>query len=606
MDPNPNSHPHPHPHSDDAAAAAAVRLPNDAGSSTANSTNAKASANEKSAVDGPELVAAGGGTIGKEEDIDYPRGLKLALIMGSSYLSMFLVALDRLIVTTAIPQITDDFNSVTNVGWYGSAYLLTNCAFQLFFGKLYVLYDIKIVFLSSILMFEIGSAVCGAAPSSVALIIGRALAGVGSAGIFSGSITVTVYSVPLHRRPFYQGLFGAVFGLANVIAPLLGGAFTDSAATWRWCFYINLPIGVLSIGLIALLLKIPERATTKIPTKQKLKQLDSPGLFTLLTGIICLLLALEWGGTEYSWQNARIIALLVIAILLIIAFVVIQIMWPKTATVPPRIFVQRSIMAAFFAMFTSGAAMMTTFYYLPIWFQAVEGVSAVQSGIRLLPLVIGQVVGSLAGGIGIQKLGYYTPFMLFSVLLMAVGNGLLTTLQVDTSEGQWIGYQIPFGIGLGTTLQAPLLAAQTVLSLEDVPIGTALMFFSQLLGGTIFVSVGQNLFNNNFVGQLTGVPGIDVSNILKQGATKITDIAEPAKTIVVAAYNHALQKVFITGLVMTCLAFLGAAAMEWKSVKKAPAKTDPEDQSGSSSGENATPREVGAGGGSEGPAAEKS
>lgn len=142
---------------------------------------------------------------------------------------------DRLIVTTAIPKITDEFHSVTDVGWYGSAYLLTNCAFQLFFGKLYVVYSIKTVFLCSILMFEIGSAVCGSAPSSVALIVGRALAGVGSAGIFSGAITVTVYSVPLHRRPLFQGLFGAVFGLANVISPLLGGAFTDSSATWRWC-----------------------------------------------------------------------------------------------------------------------------------------------------------------------------------------------------------------------------------------------------------------------------------------------------------------------------------------------------------------------------------
>ena len=138
-------------------------------------------------------------------------------------------------MTTAIPKITDDFHSVTNVGWYGSAYLLTNCAFQLFFGKLYSLYSIKAVFLISILFFEIGSAVCGAAPNSTAFIVGRAIAGLGSAGIFSGSISIMVYSVPLHRRPFYQGLFGAIFGLANVISPLLGGAFTDSAATWRWC-----------------------------------------------------------------------------------------------------------------------------------------------------------------------------------------------------------------------------------------------------------------------------------------------------------------------------------------------------------------------------------
>ncbi|XXG98465.1 hypothetical protein Hte_004789 [Hypoxylon texense] len=506
---------------------------------------------------------------GKDDDIVYPHGIKLALIMGSSYMTMFLVALDRLIVTTAIPKITDDFHSVTDIGWYGSAYLLTNCAFQLFFGKLYVVYSVKSVFLASILTFEIGSAICGTAPNSIALIVGRAVAGVGSAGIFSGSITVTVYSVPLHRRPFYQGFFGAVFGLANVISPLLGGAFTDSAATWRWCFYINLPIGAFASVFISFLLHIPDRETTHLPTKQKLAQLDGPGLVTLLGGIICLLLALQWGGTTYAWSNGRVIALLVIAIALLICFVAIQIIWPGTATVPPRIFVQRSIMTASFAMFAAGAAMMTTFYYLPIWFQGVQGVGAVESGIRLLPTVVGQAVGSLAGGVGIQEVGYYTPFMLASVALMCVGTGLLTTLRVDTSQGQWIGYQIPYGVGLGTTLQAPLLAAQTVLPLRDVPVGTSLMFFSQLLGGSVFVSVGQNLFGSHFVRGLAGVPGVDAGTILQQGATAVTAVPEPAKGLVVAAYNGALRTVFVAGLVMSCATFLGAAGMEWKSVRKA-------------------------------------
>lgn len=337
---------------------------------------------------------------------------------------------------------------------------------------------------------------------------------------------------------------------------------------YTYVVYINLPIGAFAIVFIFFLLHIPDRDTTHLPTKQKLAQLDGLGLITLLGGIVCLLLALEWGGTAYAWSSSRIIALLVIAIVLLICFVAVQIAWPKTATVPPRIFIQRSIMAASFAMFATGAAMMTTFYYLPIWFQGVQGVSAVESGIRLLPTVIGQAVGSLAGGVGIQKIGYYTPFMMVSVALMCVGTGLLTTLHVDTSEGKWIGYQIPYGVGLGTTLQAPLLAAQTVLPLQDVPIGTSLMFFSQLLGGTIFVSVGQNLFDNNFVRNLAGVPGVNASIILKQGATAITEIPEPAKGLVVVAYNDALRAVFIAGLVMSCLTLLGTAGMEWKSVKK--------------------------------------
>ncbi|KAF3767097.1 MFS general substrate transporter [Cryphonectria parasitica EP155] len=511
-----------------------------------------------------------------KDDSAFPRGIKLALILGSSYLSMFLVALDRLIVTTAIPKITDEFHTVTNVGWYGSAYLLTNCAFQLFFGKLYVVYSIKLVFLTSILIFEIGSAVCGSAPTSNAFIVGRAIAGVGSAGIFSGAITILVYCLPLHRRPFYQGLFGAVFGVANVISPLLGGAFTDSTATWRWCFYINLPVGAFSIICIACLFRIPDQKITHLRTRQKLAQLDGPGLLTLLSGVTCLLLALEWGGTTYSWNNGRIIALLAIAVVLLICFIGIQIACPKTATIPPSIFVQRSIMTGSLAMFTSGATMMITFYYLPIWFQAIEETSAVESGLRILPLVIAQVTGSLAGGIGIQKMGYYTPFMMAGIIMMAVGAGLLTVLQVDTSEGEWIGYQIPYGIGLGITLQAPLLASQTVLAVQDVSIGTSLMFFSQLLGGSIFVSVGQNLFDNYFIEGLNGVPGVDVATILEEGATAITNISEPAKSVVVAAYNNALKKVFIAGLAMACFTLLGASGMEWKSVKKTVSEEDSE------------------------------
>ncbi|KAI0171781.1 MFS general substrate transporter [Hypoxylon sp. FL1284] len=506
-----------------------------------------------------------------DEDV-YPHGIKFALIMGSSYMTMFLVALDRLIVTTAIPQITDEFHSVTDVGWYGSAYLLTNCAFQLFFGKLYVLYSIKAIFLVSLLAFEVGSAICGAAPNSIALIVGGAVAGVGSAGIFSGSIVVLVHALPLHRRPFYQGLFGAVFGLANVISPLLGGAFTDSSATWRWCFYINLPVGGVAFVFIFFLLHIPDQDSTHLPSKQKLARLDGPGLVTLLGGIVCLVLALQWGGTTYAWNNGRVIALLTIAIFLLICFVAIQIIWPNTATVPPRIYIQRSIMTASFSMFATGAVMMTTFYYLPIWFQGIQGVSAVDSGIRLLPTVIGQAVASLAGGAAIQRVGYYNPFMLASIVAMCVGAGLLTTLQVDTSEGKWIGYQILYGAGLGTTLQAPLLAAQTVLPPEDVPIGTSLMFFSQLLGGSIFVSVGQNLFDNNFVQDLRGVSGVNASTILQQGATAITQIPEPTKGFVVQAYNSALRPVFIAGLVMSCLTFLGAAGMEWKSLKRKPSE----------------------------------
>lgn len=346
--------------------------------------------------------------------------------------------------------------------------------------------------------------------------------------------------------------------------------------------YINLPFGGVAMVFIFFLLQVPDRETTRLPTKQKLYQLDFVGLAMLLPGVICLLLALQWGGLTYAWGNGRVIALLTLGGVLLVGFIAVQIFRPNTATIPPRIFAQRSIMAGSWSTFCTGSSMMIMIYYLPIWFQAIEGVNAVNSGIRLLPMVLSMVVASISSGVLIARVGYYTPFMLFGVVLLSIGAGLLTTLQVDTGEGKWIGYQIVYGFGLGLTFQAPNLAAQTVLPTHDVPIGVSLMLFSQLLSGAIFISIGQNVLDNELLKRLTGISGFDASTILDSGATTITALPEPLKSLVLVAYNASLRKVFEVGLVMTCLTILGAAAMEWRSVKS---KKPTKDKAGQDAGE---------------------
>ncbi|KAI0201090.1 major facilitator superfamily domain-containing protein [Astrocystis sublimbata] len=503
-----------------------------------------------------------------DDDDNYPKGVKLALVLSSVYISLFLVSLDRLIVTTAIPAITDEFHSLPDVGWYGAAYLLTSCAFQLLFGKLYSFYPIRTVYAISVLLFEIGSALCGAAPSSVAFIVGRAIQGVGSAGIFAGGIVVIVYAVPLHQRPFFQGLGGAVFGVSSVLGPLVGGAFTSNL-TWRWCFYINLPFGGVALVIILLLLHIPDRKETKGSTKSKLLQLDIAGTTALIPAVISLLLALQWGGLELPWNDRRVIALLTLGIFLGLVFILVQAFLPNTATIPPRIFMQRSILAGFWTTVVLGSQMIIFVYFLPVWFQAIQGVSAVDSGIRLLPTTLSIVVASISNGIFITKIGYYTPSMLAGTAICSIGAGLLTTLQVDTGMPKWVGYQVIYGFGQGLCFQAPNLAAQTVLPKQDVSIGASLMFFSQILGGAIFVSVGQNVLNNQLVTRLAGIPGFSAEMVSAGGATSLVNsFPDSVRPDVLHGYNESLRTVFRVGLVLATLSTLGAAAMEWRSVKK--------------------------------------
>lgn len=500
----------------------------------------------------------------------YPPTAKVMVIMAGIILVLFLVALDRLIIGVAIPSITDQFNSLGDVGWYGSAYMLTTCAFMLLMGKVYTFVDPKWVYLASLVVFEVGSAICGAAPNSIAFIMGRAIAGLGNAGLFQGAVVIIVYIVPLHKRPQYMGIVGSVFGLASAVGPLLGGAFTDGPG-WRWCFYINLPCGAVVFVLLAVFLHIPPVMLKQEPTtwRQKVTRMDPVGTFFFLPGVVCLLLALQWGGVIYSWSNARVIVLLVLAGVLLVAFIVVQRWKGENATVPARVFVNRSIIAGSWFAFCSIGAMQTLFYFLPIWFQVIKGASAVKSGIMSLPFVLGLVIMSVSAGILTKKLGYYTPWMILSSVITPIGAGLITTFTPHTGHSAWIGYQALFGMGFGLGAQQPSVAAQTVLPRKDVSIGAALMMFSQTLGGAIFVSVGNNIFDTQLAHNLAKIAGIDVGSVAATGATHIRNTV-PASLLpqVLVAYNDALVSTFYLVAALTSCTILGAAAMEWQSVKK--------------------------------------
>ncbi|KAB8301995.1 hypothetical protein EYC80_005448 [Monilinia laxa] len=461
------------------------------------------------------------------EGVEYPTGLKLQLISLALCLSVFLMALDNSIIATAIPKITDQFHSLDDVGWYGSAYLLTTASFQLLFGKFYSYFSIKWVYLIAIEL---------------------AIAGLGSAGIFSGALIIVAYSVPLVKRPMFTGIIGAMYGIASVAGPLLGGVFTDKA-TWRWCFLINLPIGAVTVIVILIFFKAPDReAVAELPWSERVKEFDLLGTAFFIPAIICLLLALQWGGTKYPWSNGRIIAF---------------------ATVPPNMMKKRSMWSAAWFSFCLGSYFLLLIYYLPIWFQAVKGDSAVKSGISNIPMVLTLVIVSIISGVGVTTIGYYAPLMIVSSFIAAIGIGLLTTFKPDTNHAAWIGYQCLAGIGIGFGMQQPLIAVQTVLDISQVPTGTSVIIFVQTLGGALFVSIGQNVFTNKLSQNLAHyVPDLNPAVVLSTGATSIQKTIAPEFLAgVTISYNNALTQSFLVAAVMAALTIIGSLAIEWKSVK---------------------------------------
>ncbi|KAL4819756.1 major facilitator superfamily domain-containing protein [Aspergillus spinulosporus] len=508
---------------------------------------------------------------------EYPGFAKVAVIILGLYLSVFLVALDQTIIGVAIPEITNQFKSIEDIAWYGSAYFLTSTALQPSYGRLYKIFSAKWAFLCAVFLFELGSLICAVAPSSTVLIVGRAVAGIGVAGIFSGALVIIALCVPLPKRPLVFGMFGMVWGIASIAGPLLGGAFTDSVS-WRWCFYINLPIGGVSMAIVAFILQLPEQnnSSKATPLLDRIKQIDFIGAALLIPCIICLLLALQWGGNKYAWSNGRIIGLFVTFGILAILTVFSQIKLGDRATLPPRIMTQRSVITSTIYALLFGGSFFVLVYYLPIFFQSVRGSSAMTSGIQLLPLMLATVVSSVLTGILVTIFGYYTPFLIGSTAIASIGGGLVTLYSIDISSGKWIGYQILLGAGVGAGFQVPMTAVQTSLASkpDDIPQGTAAVMFFQTLGGALFIAVAQSLFQNGLIeGVVKYAPSVDPAAIVEAGATEMRHVLEQLGQLdqlenVILAFLDGLRDTYRLSLALFLAAFVVACFFEWRSVKE--------------------------------------
>ncbi|KAJ5179473.1 hypothetical protein N7492_002683 [Penicillium capsulatum] len=505
-----------------------------------------------------------------DEEHEYPPMTKFLPILIGLCFQSFCIALDNTILATAIPKITEQFNSLQDMSWYASAYLLTTCAVTLPFGKIYTYYSTKWTYLIALVIFEIGSLTCAATPTSKGLILGRALAGIGSGGLSPGALLVLANSLPLHRRALYFGIIGSTSGIATVTGPLIGGVLTDRAS-WRWCFYINIPLGVITGIFITLFFQdTPSKRKVETGRMNKVKRMDPLGIIAFIPAIVSVLLGLQWGGTEYPWKDTRIIILFVLFAVFGIAWGIIQFWMQEQATVPPRLLKDRNVLGAVIHAMFLGGSFFVFGYYLPIWFQAIKEVSASESGISNLPMVISMIVCSALGGLIVNLLGYYTPLMFLGSGLLTIGTGLCSTFKVHTSHSKWIGYQVVIGIGAGVGFQQCINTLQTVLPLHDIPIGIAIITFSQSLSGALFIAIAQNVFQNRLVASISHyAPTVDPAEMIEAGAANLSNrVSKDILPLVLYAYNIAVTQTFYVSVTTAALSFVGALLVEWRSMRR--------------------------------------
>ncbi|PYI10456.1 MFS gliotoxin efflux transporter glia [Aspergillus sclerotiicarbonarius CBS 121057] len=491
------------------------------------------------------------------------KGFTLLMTVVALALSMFLT-----IVATAIPKIEDDFGGIELEGWYGSAFFITLGGFQAPWGKAYKYLPLKPSFLVSIVLFEVGSLVCGVAPNSVALIVGRAITGLGGAGISSGAFTIIALSAPAKQRPAYIGILGASYGIAAAVGPLIGGAFT-SHVTWRWCFYINLPIGGLAAVIILLKYQSPPPLPfLKVAWREKLLQMDLPGTVLLIAALICYVLALQWGGISRSWRSSTVVGTLVGFGLLLISYAFVQRLQQERAAMVGRLLRHRNVVMAMIFINLLAGSFFLLVYYLPIYFQVVSGVSAAESGIRNLPLILAQSVATVVSGLCVGHVGYPSPFLIFGGALTAIGSGLLYTLDISSGAGKWIGYQILAGIGIGWCFQVPVVTAQAAVAPEDLPSVTAMVLTVQTIGGALFVSAGQSALDNILLKRLSheaSSSGIDPLKVVMTGATELrASFSSQQIPVILMAYMKGLQTAFLIAIVASGIATVVSFACRWR------------------------------------------
>lgn len=435
---------------------------------------------------------------------------------------------------------------------------------------MYGQFDPKWLYIFCVLGFEVGSAVCGAAPSMNALIIGRAVAGLAGAGMYLGVIMLlSIFTTPT-ERPAYFGLLGATFGLGTMLGPIIGGAFADSSATWRWAFYINLVIGgaFAPVYLLYLPSQDPRPGAT---LRQRLVELDMVGTLLQIGAFVSGIMAISFGGVLYDWNSGRIIGMFVCSGVLFIALGLQQefaILTTKTRRVFPVQYVRQKEMCILFAQIAAASTnSFIAIYFIPVYFQFVQADQALKAGVRLLPYIIPLVVASMFNGATMEKLKYYLPWFLVGGMFIIVSNAMLFHITLTINAGYIYGALALGGIGTGLFVNAPFAIAQWIVPEREIALAVGFITCAQVAGVTISLGIANavflNLAQNSIQGILPGVPKGDVQAAISGvGGPFLRTLGADTQKLVLEAIITAIRKVFILGIAAGCLAVLLSAFMD--------------------------------------------